>query len=70
MESMILNWKTSSAGLGAILSAAVDIYAGFKTGDTSRMAADVGIVFTGIVGLMAKDKNVIYSPHVGTDVKQ
>ena len=61
------NWKTSAAGVGAILGAAASLFTMFSKGtvDGAMLVTDLGIISAGITGLFAKDHNV-----TGGDVRQ
>jgi len=57
---MITNWKTSAAGIAAILGAVASLITMFSKGqvDGNVLMTDLGVIGAGISGLFAKDKNV------------
>ena len=61
------NWKTTAAGVGAILGAAGGLVTMFSKGqvDGTLFMTDLGIISAGFTGLFAKDHNVS-----GGDVRQ
>lgn len=54
------NWKTSAAGIGAILGALASLVTMFSKGqiDGTVLMTDFGIISAGVTGLFAKDSNV------------
>mgnify|MGYP001591219693 CR=1 FL=1 len=54
------NWKTSAAGIAAILGAAASLISMFSSGqvDGNILMTDFGVIAAGITGLFAKDHNV------------
>ena len=60
MKSFLTNWKTTSAGVGAILAALADFLTQVSTKgiDPNRLGADLMGIITGIGLIMAKDGNV------------
>lgn len=59
------NWKTTGAGIGAIIIAAGSLISHVSAGDLSTIATDGAIILSGVIGLVAKDSNV-----TGGTVKQ
>lgn len=61
------NYKTTAAGIGAILGAAASLITMFSKGqvDGTLLMTDIGIISAGFTGLFAKDHNV-----TGGDVRQ
>lgn len=58
MKSLLLNWKTTAAGLGAILTAGGHLLTSLANGDTNTIAVDLAAIWVGIGLLAAKDGNV------------
>lgn len=56
----MLNWKTTAAGIGAILGAAASLVTMISKGqiDGTVLVTDLGVISAGISGLFAKDSNV------------
>lgn len=54
------NWKTSAAGIAAILGALASLLTMFSKGqiDGNVLMTDLGVISAGITGLFAKDSNV------------
>lgn len=54
------NWKTSAAGIAAILGAAASLISMFSKGsvDGNILMTDLGVISAGVTGLFAKDHNV------------
>lgn len=54
------NWKTTAAGVGAILGALASLVTMFSKGqvDGTVLMADFGMISAGVTGLFAKDSNV------------
>jgi len=54
------NWKTTAAGVGAILGAAASLITMVSKGqlDGTLLTTDLGIISAGLAGLFAKDHNV------------
>jgi len=54
------NWKTSAAGIAAILGATASLISMFSKGsiDGNVLMADLGVISAGVTGLFAKDNNV------------
>lgn len=51
-----MNWKTTAAGIGAILTALADILTGVGHGTiTANLTADVTAIIAGIGLIVAKD---------------
>jgi len=55
MEAVLANWKTTSAGVAAILVAVADMLSGFSTGNTGHLAADITAIIGGVGLIAAKD---------------
>jgi hypothetical protein len=57
---MMTNWKTTAAGVAAILGAAASLISMFSKGsiDGNVLVTDLGLIGAGITGLFAKDNNV------------
>lgn len=55
MSKLFANWKTTSAGLAAILVALADII--HPVGGVPNLNGDIPAILAGIVGLFAKDFN-------------
>jgi hypothetical protein len=57
---MMTNWKTSAAGVSAILLAIGSLLSMFSKGniDGNVLVTDLGVIGAGITGLFAKDNNV------------
>lgn len=60
MKRLLVNWKTTAAGLAAILGGAAHILNGVATGDFtfSGLSVDLGVIGGGFGLLFAKDGNV------------
>lgn len=60
MKSFFANWKTTAAGIAAVLGAASHIINGFVNGDWSMnsVTADLAAISAGIGLIFAKDGNV------------
>lgn len=56
-SNILLNWKTSAAGLSVGLLGASNILHALSVGQMPN-TADIGLVITGIMGLVAKDASV------------
>lgn len=56
----MINWKTTAAGIGAILGAAASLITMFSKGqiDGTVLMTDLGIISAGVSGLFAKDSDV------------
>jgi hypothetical protein len=67
MGSMLVNWKTTAAGVAAFGAALGDIAHQASTGnwDPGRLWSDAGVISAGVGFLFAKDHNV-----TGGTVKQ
>lgn len=63
MTNIFTSWKTTSAGMLAILAALSDIL-GFAAQKqlTPHLMEDIGTIAAGLVGLFAKDASVTNSP--------
>ena len=57
---MMTNWKTSAAGVAAILGALASLISMFSKGSIEGdvMITDLGVLAAGVTGLFAKDNNV------------
>lgn len=56
MHSILTNWKTTAIGAGAILLALAHILTNLGSGSPVEMA-DIMVIWTGIMGFVAKDSN-------------
>jgi hypothetical protein len=54
---MFKDWKTSTAGVAAILAAAAHLATAVAAGDYSTLGADVPVILAGLVGIFAKDSS-------------
>jgi len=54
-SSLIINWKTTLAGIGIGLGAAGHLATALSTGDTSTIMADGMLILTGFGLIAAKD---------------
>jgi hypothetical protein len=59
--SIVANWKTTIAGLGAIFVSLGDLFNQVASGNAAsgNVKTDAGIILAGIIGLMAKDHNAV-----------
>lgn len=55
MISLLLNWKTTLAGIGGMLGALSHATIALSHGDTSTLATDVPVIITSIGLLFAHD---------------
>lgn len=60
MDKILVNWKTTLTGLGAIAGGASALFSALSKGnvDFNTVSMDLGIIVAGIMGLVAKDHNV------------
>ena len=54
MQSMMTNWKTTVLGIGAILGALGHVFTNLGSG-AAIQPVDLFAIWTGIMGLVAKD---------------
>ncbi|MEL7086835.1 MAG: hypothetical protein AAGL98_00085 [Planctomycetota bacterium] len=53
--NILLNWKTTVLGLGAVLTAAGHLLTHLGAGDTSTFASDIPLILAGAAAIFAKD---------------
>lgn len=60
MKNFLANWKTTAAGIAAVLGALAHVLNGFATGDWSinTLMADISAAGAGVGLIFAKDGNV------------
>ena len=58
MQEMLLNWKTTLAGLGAITAGLSHIFSKISDGQFAGLTEDFGLIVVGIGLLTAKDAGV------------
>lgn len=55
--NFLLNWKTTIAGAGALLTALGHLMNALSNGDTSSLASDGPLIIAAIGVIFAKDSN-------------
>jgi hypothetical protein len=57
MSALLVNWKTTLAGVATILTASGHLLHALSTGDTSAIATDAPLIMSAIGLLMAQDSS-------------
>jgi hypothetical protein len=58
VSNILLNGKTTTAGGAGIIAACIALVHGYPDMPIGTVWTDLGIVFTGLVGIFSKDYNV------------
>lgn len=57
ISGLILNYKTTSAGIGAIIAAGVALAHGYPDMTLGQAWTDIGVIASGLIGIFSPDSS-------------